>query len=90
MNADDAMTEDEKAAEVERAATFAKSARSETQVSVGVVVTRANGDVVNIGIVNYWHKNPLRRLGHRLFRAPIVNHRIHKFNRANRKLALQG
>lgn len=29
---------------------------------IRAVVTRANGDVEDYGVVAYWHRNPLRRL----------------------------
>jgi len=36
---------------------------SETkQAAVSVVVTRANGAVEDLGVVAYYHRNPLRRL----------------------------
>lgn len=42
------------------------SAKSSSQLSV--VVTRANGTVEDLGIVSYWHKNPLKRLAWRATR----------------------
>jgi hypothetical protein len=30
--------------------------------SISAVVTRANGSVEDLGVVAYWHKNPLKRL----------------------------
>lgn len=31
------------------------------EVSISAVVIRANGNVEDLGVVGYWHKNPLRR-----------------------------
>lgn len=49
---------------------------SEMQVAQGVksaelsiVVTRADGSVEDLGVVAYWHKNPLRRWAYRLRKA---------------------
>lgn len=38
------------------------------QVSVDAKITRADGTVVDLGTVAYWHRNPLRRLLWRLSR----------------------
>jgi len=35
-------------------------ARVETTISA--VVTRADGRVEDLGVIHYWHRNPLRRL----------------------------
>lgn len=32
------------------------------EISLGIVVTKADGTVEDYGEVAYWHKNPLRRL----------------------------
>jgi hypothetical protein len=32
----------------------------ETQISV--VITRADGTVEHLGVVSYWHKNPIKRI----------------------------
>jgi len=32
----------------------------ETQITA--VITRADGTVEHLGVVSYWHKNPLKRL----------------------------
>jgi hypothetical protein len=37
-------------------------------ISIGAVVTRADGTVEDLGVVSYWHRNPLRRLAWRLGR----------------------
>lgn len=31
------------------------------EATIEIVVLRANGDREELGIVSYWHKNPLRR-----------------------------
>jgi hypothetical protein len=36
------------------------------QATIEVTILRANGDRENLGVVSYWHKNPLRRLAWRL------------------------
>lgn len=38
------------------------------EMSISAVVTRADGTVEDLGIVSYWHKNPLRRLAVKLQR----------------------
>lgn len=35
--------------------------------SIRAVVTRADGSVENLGIVSYWHKNPVKRFCVNLF-----------------------
>ena len=30
--------------------------------SISAVITRADGTIENLGIVAYWHRNPLKRL----------------------------
>lgn len=32
------------------------------QMEISAVITRADGTVVNLGTIQYWHKNPLKRL----------------------------
>lgn len=32
------------------------------EATVRIVVTRADGTVQDLGVVAYWHRNPLRRL----------------------------
>lgn len=32
------------------------------EASISAVVTRADGTVEHLGIISYWHKNPLRRM----------------------------
>lgn len=34
--------------------------------SISAVVTRADGTVEDLGVIAYWHRNPLRRLAWRL------------------------
>lgn len=36
--------------------------------TIHAVVTRADGTVEDLGMVAYWHKNPLKRLAWRLYR----------------------
>jgi hypothetical protein len=36
------------------------------QATIEVTILRANGDRENLGVVSYWHKNPLRRLWWRI------------------------
>lgn len=36
--------------------------RQAKEATVSIVVTRANGTVENLGVVSYWHRNPLKRL----------------------------
>jgi len=32
------------------------------EVQISAVITRADGSVEQIGVVSYWHKNPLKRI----------------------------
>ena len=32
------------------------------EASIHMIVTRADGTVEDLGVVSYWHKNPLKRL----------------------------
>jgi hypothetical protein len=32
------------------------------EVQVTAVITRADGTVEHLGVVSYWHKNPLKRI----------------------------
>ncbi len=32
------------------------------QMEISAVITRADGTIVNLGTIQYWHKNPLKRL----------------------------
>jgi hypothetical protein len=32
------------------------------EASISAVITRADGSVERLGVISYWHKNPLRRL----------------------------
>ncbi len=36
------------------------------EASIAVRILRADGHVEDLGVVSYWHKNPLRRLWWRL------------------------
>ena len=36
------------------------------EATIEMVVTRANGTVENLGVVSYWHRNPLKRLAWRV------------------------
>lgn len=36
------------------------------EATISAVVTRADGTVENLGVVSYWHRNPLRRWFHKL------------------------
>jgi len=38
------------------------------ETRIRAVVTRADGTVEDLGIIAYWHKNPLKRLAWRLKR----------------------
>ena len=33
---------------------------------IEMIVTRADGTVENLGVVSYWHRNPLKRLAWRV------------------------
>ena len=32
------------------------------EATVSAVITRADGSTEDLGVISYWHKNPLRRL----------------------------
>lgn len=32
------------------------------QMELSAIITRADGTVENLGTIQYWHKNPLKRL----------------------------
>ena len=32
------------------------------QMEITAIITRADGTVENLGTIQYWHKNPLKRL----------------------------
>ena len=32
------------------------------QMELSAVITRADGTIENLGTIQYWHKNPLKRL----------------------------
>lgn len=32
------------------------------QMEISAIITRADGTVENLGTIQYWHKNPLKRL----------------------------
>lgn len=36
------------------------------EASISAVVIRADGRIEDLGVVSYWHKNPLRRLAWRI------------------------
>lgn len=38
------------------------SAEAQTrEATIEMIVTRADGTVENLGVVSYWHRNPLKR-----------------------------
>ena len=61
------------------------STKQPTSASHRAVVTRANGEVVDLGVVSYWHKNPLKRLRWRLIGKPAADRRIARFNASQPK-----
>ena len=32
------------------------------QMEIAAIITRADGTIENLGTIQYWHKNPLKRL----------------------------
>ena len=32
------------------------------EAQISAVITRANGTVEHLGVVSYWHKNPIKRI----------------------------
>ena len=43
-------------------------ARAAQEVRISAVIMRADGTVEDLGIISHWHKNPLKRLAHKLGR----------------------
>lgn len=43
-----------------------KISKSVKSASIKAVITRADGSKEDLGTVAYWHKNPLRRMWHKL------------------------
>lgn len=43
--------------------------RQRKRQSIHAVVTRADGTVEDLGMIAYWHRNPLMRLAWRVWRA---------------------
>lgn len=37
------------------------------EATLEAVITRADGSVERLGVVSYWHRNPLKRLAWRLY-----------------------
>lgn len=60
-------------------------ARQPTRAETRLVVTRANGDRVDLGVVSAYYRNPLRRLWWRLVREPAARRRIQQANQAATK-----
>lgn len=46
----------------------ARASKDVKQITLEAVVIRADGTQENLGVVSYWHKNPLRRLAFKLKR----------------------
>lgn len=44
------------------------AARTAREASISAVIIRADGSREPLGVVSYWHRNPLRRLAFRLRR----------------------
>ena len=36
------------------------------QMEISAIITRADGTIENLGTIQYWHKNPLKRIIWRL------------------------
>ena len=36
------------------------------EATIEMVITRADGTIENLGVVSYWHRNPLKRLAWRV------------------------
>lgn len=36
------------------------------EATIEMIVTRADGTVENLGVVSYWHRNPIKRLAWRV------------------------
>lgn len=54
-----------------------------------MVITRADGTTIDLGRVDYWHKNPLRRAWWRLWGLPRSRRRIAAANRDAARRAAQ-
>ena len=65
--------------------TVTERTQAVSETSLSHVVTRADGTVMNLGVVSYWSKNPAKRLRWRLIGKPAADRRIRKFNAAQPK-----
>lgn len=63
-------------------------ARSQGTTTIELIVTRADGTIEDLGVVSYWHRNPLKRLAWRV--KQFIQGKIIKcHNRFNRLVLLQ-
>lgn len=51
--------------------------------TTSAVITRADGTVVDVGVIAAHYRSPWRRLWWRLWGLPAVNRRIKRINRAH-------
>ncbi|MEU2426908.1 hypothetical protein ABZ619_38850 [Streptomyces sp. NPDC007851] len=58
-----------------------KAEAQHRSASMSFVITRADGQVIDLGVGAYWHRNPLRRLWWRLWGQPRFKRRAEAANR---------
>ena len=63
----------------------ARSAKTASESSLSHVVTKADGTVVDLGVVSYWSKNPLKMARWRVWGQPRSRRRIARFNASQPK-----
>lgn len=69
--------------------TEAHTTAGHRSIDHSLVITRADGTTLNLGRVDYWHRNPLRRLAWRLWGLPRSRRRIAAANRDAARRAAQ-
>ena len=69
--------------------TEARTTAGHRSIDHSLVITRADGSVLNLGRVDYWHRNPLRRAWWRMWGLPRSRRRIAAANRDAARRAAQ-
>ena len=64
---------------------MSEKTQSVSETSCSHIITKADGTVVDLGVVSYWSKNPLKRLRWRLIGKPRADRRIRRFNASQPK-----
>ena len=67
----------------------ARARANHRAIDHSLIITRADGTVTDLGRVDYWHRNPLRRAAWRLWGLPRSRRRIRAANRDAARRAAQ-